>query len=183
MPITLKRTREPNERVSECGRVVLQLRKEKDKRVFRWIFDFPPFMGAKFDFIAYNRPSPSPYHDKKTRTKDRLRARMLFDALDDGFGAEVGLLRKPKNLKHYSRINHPKPGAGASAHQLRDALETRFNVDGAVVLCKIIHPDKDYKKLNADELFECLYAERWASSYGKSLSEWGGMCTETSEAA
>lgn len=182
--IKLVRTREPNKRVSECGRVTLTLVKEYEKRVFKWAFDFPPFMGAKFDFVAYNRPSAHPWYDKKARTKSRLRARALFDALDDGIDAEVGLLRKPKYKPWRApRIVKPRPHAGASACQLRDVLQTRFGVEGATAICSTIHPDVAYPNLNADMLFECLYAERWATSYGRSLSEWGGMITSEAENA
>lgn len=187
MPIVLKRTRNPNERVSECGRVVVQMLREKEERVFKWSFDFPPFMGTKFDFIAYNRPSPHPWYDKKSRAKksrakSRVRARMLFDALDDGLGAEVGLMRKPRNLKTYSRVKHPKPDAGASRHNLRDALENRLAHStwlGTPETClKMLHPSKTLKTATADELFETLYAVAWCQSCGRRLNEWQGMSTE-----
>lgn len=150
---------------------------EKEKRVFKWSFDFPPFMGTKFDFIAYNRPSPHRWYGKKTRNKHRERARDLFDALDDGLGAEIGLLRKPKKFGKRTRVIHPKPGSGASRFDLRNALESRVRGITTEQALRHFYPSKTLKTATADELFNTLYAVAWSQDWGRGLHEWQGMMT------
>ena len=180
--IVLKRNKNAGERVSECGRVVVQMLREKEKRVFKWYFDFPPFMGTKFDFIAYNRPGPHSWYDKKSRTKSRVRARTLFDALDDGLGAEVGFMRKPRrNPTPKIRVNTP-PKQGANRHSLRDALDNRArSVPGygnAASCLAVLYPSVEIKRATADQLFDTLYALAWAQAWGRNLNDWRGMTTE-----
>ena len=163
-------------RRSACGRVSVELVLENRKRVFKWSFKFPPFMGTTFDFIAYRRPSPCAWYDKRQRNEQRLRARALFDAVEDGLGAEVGLMRKPNpRAGVYTKPAKRSRWAGASLHELREVMVTRFTEKGAADICSVIYPDTPFKKLKADEVFECLYAEQWAASYDRPLSEWGGM--------
>jgi len=91
-------------------------------------------------------------------------------------------MRKPNPRPGaYPKPSKYIPRAGASAYELREVMVTRFTETGAADICSQIYPDTPFKKLKADEVFECLYAERWAASYGRSLSEWGGMLEDLTE--
>ena len=174
------------ERELANGRIRVVMEREDGKANYRWSFyGFAPYLGTTFDFICHTGTRSNTKRQKHPDlVKGRKRARLLWDAVKSDAGVEVGLLRKPRKRLQGSPGSRPKPRAGATRYDLRNALKVRVSYTpylGTAEECVAnIHPSKTLKTATADELFEVLYAVAWCQAWGKNLTQWSGMSYETS---
>ncbi len=95
--------------------------------------------------------------------------------------------RNALNLPTLNGMGRPKGKpptsrrAGASKTELRDVLEHGFAAAKIPSLMAALYPDRDFKSLDADQLFNMLYAARWCDAYSRAPNEWRGLITTNTQ--